>query len=58
MDYYEAWFDIMDSRKDLEFSEVMARYLGHLQGEGLIEGYRLTRRKLGFGRGLTFSTGG
>ena len=49
MDYYEAWFDIKDSRKDLEFSEVMARYMGHLQGEGLIEGYRLTRRKLGFG---------
>lgn len=49
MDYYEAWFDISDSRKDLEFARDLAAYMGYLQDEGLIEGHRLTRRKLGFG---------
>src|SRR5579871_5089112 len=49
MDYYEIWFDLKDSSKDLEFSAHVARYLGYLQERGLIEGHRLTRRKLGFG---------
>ena len=47
MDYYEAWFDIRDSRKDLEFAGDLARYMGYLKDEGLIEGYRFSRRKLG-----------
>ena len=33
----------------MEFADAVHRYLGALQAEGLIEGYRLTRRKLGFG---------
>ena len=49
MDYYEAWFDIADSRKDLQFSESVAGYMECLERDGLIEGYRLARRKLGFG---------
>ena len=49
MDYYEAWFDIRDSQKDLEFAADLARYMGYLKDEGLIEGYRFSRRKLGFG---------
>jgi len=33
----------------VEFADAVHRYLGALQADGLIEGYRLTRRKLGFG---------
>ena len=49
MNYYEAYFEIQDNRKDLEFAGHVKRYMEFLQGKGLIEGYRLTRRKLGFG---------
>jgi hypothetical protein len=49
MDYYEIWFDLKDSSKDLEFSQDLAVWLDYLRERGLIEGYRLTRRKLGFG---------
>lgn len=49
MDYYEAWFDLKNSARDLEFSERVRDFLGHLREKGMIEGYRLTRRKLGFG---------
>ena len=49
MNYYEAWFNLVDTHKDLEFAGVLDDYLGHLAREGLIAGYRLTRRKLGFG---------
>ena len=49
MDYYHAWFDLKDTSKDLEFSRSLERYMGHLKDQGLIEGYNLTRRKLGFG---------
>ena len=49
MDYYEAWFDLKNTAKDLEFSEKVDDYLGHLKDKGMIQGYRLVRRKLGFG---------
>ncbi len=49
MNYYEAWFNLADTHKDLEFARALDDYLGHLAREGLIAGYRLTRRKLGFG---------
>jgi hypothetical protein len=34
---------------DLEFSEDVRRYLGHLEDKGRLSSYRLTRRKLGLG---------
>ena len=49
MDSYEIWCDLKDGSRDLEFSRNVATYLGYLKDKGLIEGYRLTRRKLGFG---------
>ncbi len=49
MDYYEAWFELKESSKDLEFAANLDRYMNHLRDQGLIEGYRLARRKLGFG---------
>jgi hypothetical protein len=49
LDIYHAWCDLKPGVGDTAFCEGVARYMGHLKGEGLIEGWRLTRRKLGFG---------
>jgi hypothetical protein len=49
VDTYHAWFDLRDTSKDLEFSDHLERYLDHLKDQGKIQGYRLARRKLGFG---------
>ena len=49
MDHYHTWFDLKPGTKDAEFARAMARYMDHLKKHGLIEGWRLTRRKLGFG---------
>lgn len=49
MNDYHMWFNLKDSRKDLEFCEAVHAYLGHLKRRGLIESYRITRRKFGFG---------
>ncbi|HXA22707.1 MAG TPA: DUF6614 family protein [Acetobacteraceae bacterium] len=49
MDIYHAWCDLKAGVGDLEFSDRVAAYLGHLKEQGLIEGWRLTRRKLGLG---------
>ncbi|GMV25864.1 MAG: hypothetical protein AMXMBFR58_18950 [Phycisphaerae bacterium] len=49
MQYYEMWFNLIDSRRDLEFARAVDAYLGHLKAQGRIEGWRLTRRKFGFG---------
>lgn len=49
MDTYHAWFDLRNTAKDLEFSKRVDAFLGHLKETGRIEGYRLSRRKLGFG---------
>jgi hypothetical protein len=47
LDIYHVWFDLKPGTTDLEASEKLAAYLGHLRDEGKIEGWRLTRRKLG-----------
>jgi len=49
MDLYHIWGDLKPGVSDLEFSRKVAAYLGHLQSEGLIAAWRLTRRKLGLG---------
>ena len=49
MNYYNMWFNLKDSRKDLEFCRAVDAYLGYLKREGKIEGWRLCRRKFGFG---------
>lgn len=49
MNAYHMWFDLRDSRKDVELSQHIAAYLGYLQDKGLIEGWTLQRRKFGFG---------
>lgn len=49
MDHYHTWFDLKPGVRDVEFSRSMARYMDFLKARGAIEGWRLTRRKLGFG---------
>jgi hypothetical protein len=49
VDCYEIWFDLKESHRDLEFASTLERYMCYLEEKGQIEGYRLTRRKLGFG---------
>ncbi|MDE2133479.1 MAG: hypothetical protein KGJ49_02655 [Alphaproteobacteria bacterium] len=49
MDYYHTWFDLKPGTKDVEFARAFAKYMDHLKGQGAIEGWKLTRRKLGFG---------
>jgi hypothetical protein len=47
MNVYHVWCDLKPGVGDLDFSEKTAAYLGHLKQQGLIEGFRLTRKKLG-----------
>ncbi len=49
MDHYHTWFDLKPGVRDADFARAMSRYMGHLKENGMIEGWRLTRRKLGFG---------
>jgi hypothetical protein len=49
MDTYEIWVDLVPGTRDLEFVDAVHAYLGHLMAQGKIEGYRVRRRKLGFG---------
>jgi hypothetical protein len=49
VDIYHAWCDLKPNVSDVAFAEGVASYMGHLKSAGLIEGWRLTRRKLGFG---------
>ncbi len=49
MNSYHIWCNLRDTHKDLEFAENLRRYMGFLKERGRIEGYRLTRGKLGFG---------
>ncbi len=49
MDLYNIWVDLKPGQRDLEFVEHVGRYLGKLKADGLIEGFRISRQKLGFG---------
>ena len=49
MDVYQGFFELKSGTNDLEFSQAFAGYMTHLKSQGLIESYRLLRRKLGFG---------
>src|SRR5437763_10614092 len=47
MDIYNAWFDLKPGVSDTEFSDRLAAYMESLKNDGLMQGWRLTRRKLG-----------
>jgi hypothetical protein len=47
MDIYNAWFDLKPGISDTEFSDRLTAYMDHLKNDGLMQGWRLMRRKLG-----------
>jgi hypothetical protein len=49
MDVYLITFDLKPGARDVEFAAALARFLDHMKDHGRIEGWRLLRRKLGFG---------
>jgi hypothetical protein len=49
VDLYNVWCDLKPGVRDVQFCDGVAKYLVHLKSEGLIEAWRLTRRKLGLG---------
>ncbi len=49
VDHYHIWCNLRPGTKDLDFSGAIHAMLGHMKEEGLVEDYRLLRRKLGFG---------
>jgi hypothetical protein len=49
MDVYQISCDLKPGVRDTTFVEALNGYLGSLKGAGKIEGWRLLRRKLGFG---------
>jgi hypothetical protein len=49
VNYYTIWCNLKDGRRDLEFADAVAAYLGHLKSHDKIAEWRLVRRKFGFG---------
>ncbi|MDH3594754.1 MAG: hypothetical protein OEU09_03370 [Rhodospirillales bacterium] len=49
MNVYHIGCNLKGGVRDAEFTDRAARYLGHLREQGLIAGYRITRRQLGLG---------
>ena len=49
MDYYEIWFNLAPGHKDLEVIRAIENWLDYFKGRNQLEGYNITRRKLGFG---------
>ncbi len=49
MDHYHIWVDLKPGVKDLDLASSIEGLLGNLKGKGLLEGFSLQRRKLGFG---------
>lgn len=49
MDHYHIFFDLKPGSKDLDVARHLTRYMDHLKEQGLIEGWHLSRRKLGLG---------
>ena len=47
MDLYNIWCDLKPGVGDIAFTEKFNAYMGHLKDQGLIEGFRIMRRKLG-----------
>lgn len=47
MNTYHIWCDLKAGEQASAFADAVADYLGALRGDGKIEAYRLSRRKLG-----------
>lgn len=49
MNIYHIWASLKTGVNDLEFVAAVNAFLGRLQQDGLLESFRITRRKLGLG---------
>ena len=49
MNIYHIWASLKPGVSDMEFTAAVKEYLGLLQNDGLLESFRITRRKLGLG---------
>ena len=49
MDLYHVWCDLKPGVRDTDFAMALSGWMDHLKDRNMIEGYRLTRRKLGLG---------
>lgn len=49
MDIYHIWCNLKDDVSDTGFADEVNSFLGHLREQGQIQGFRVTRRKLGLG---------
>ena len=49
MDIYHIWCDPRPGVRDSDFVAALDSWMAHLHAQGLIEGWRLCRRKLGLG---------
>ena len=47
MDIYHIWCNLKEGVSDVDFADKASAYLSYLRAEGMIEGFRITRRKLG-----------
>jgi hypothetical protein len=47
MDIYNAWFDLKAGVSDVEFADRLKTYMDALKNDGLMQDWRLMRRKLG-----------
>lgn len=48
-DHYHIWCDLKPGVRDLALVEAVNAMLGHLKEKGLLQGFGIARRKLGFG---------
>jgi hypothetical protein len=49
MDQYHVWCNLRSEVSDVAFCEAVDAYLGSLREAGLVERFRISRRKLGLG---------
>lgn len=49
MNYYDIWVNLVPGTSDLEFVKSVQAYLDQFVESGKMVGYRIRRRKLGFG---------
>lgn len=49
VNHYLAMFDLKPGVRDMDFARDLSRYMNYLKSNGLIEDWRLMRRKLGLG---------
>jgi hypothetical protein len=45
--FHNAWFDLKAGVSDVEFSDRLTTYMVAVRNDGLMQGWRLMRRKLG-----------